>query len=188
MPSRSRARNSAVWRSSQMREREHAAQARHARRRPTPRRRARSPRCRDAVRKRWPRARQLGAQLVVVVDLAVEDDRRPSRPRWTSAGAPPARSMIAQARCAKADAGRQMHAFAVGTAVPLRAVHASSSSRSIGALPWGSKMPTNPHTGARSSSTAASAAPPGRITTCSKGAIATRAWPSVARATAASVS
>ena len=80
------------------------------------------------VRNAWPSAVQLGDQLLVVVDLAVEDDDRRCRPRCTAAAG---RSQVddRQAPMAEPDAGLDVQAALVGTAVVLRLVHALQQRR-----------------------------------------------------------
>ena len=89
------------------REREHAVEALDAIAARAPRRGGRSPRCRVWCGSDGPSRSSGAAQLAEVVDLAVEDDPDASRPRCTSAGCRSARSMIAEAAEAEADAVRR---------------------------------------------------------------------------------
>ena len=140
----------------------------------------------DAERKRWPRRAQLVAQVAEVVDLAVEDhDHRAVLVEHRLVAGVEVDD--GKARVREADARRQVHALAVRTAMPLGPVHPLEE-QPLDRRPAVGIEDADEAAHARVQSSAVDAAATGRIRTCSKGAIATRAWPSLARAADASVS
>ena len=91
-----------------------------------------------------PERRQLGHQLPVVVDLAVEDDDDGAvlvEHRLLAGRQVDDR----QALVAQRDAGRAVHAGLVGPAVMLRLVHAQQRGRVEVRVPRESQIPTIPH-------------------------------------------
>ena len=77
----------------------------------------------DCVWKRWPRALELGAQLDVVEDLAVEDVTQTVRSSLWIGWSPPARSMMLSRACASPISSSAVEADAVRPAVAQAADH-----------------------------------------------------------------